>query len=41
MKVMLSYVSWYSIAVHIECDNVILVLTGSNAVVLRMIYLEV
>jgi len=41
MKVMLTCVSWYSIAVHIECDIVKWMLTAGNAVVLEMVYLQV
>jgi len=41
MKVMLTCVSWYSIAVYSECDIVKYMLTGGIVVVHRMIYSEV
>jgi len=41
MKAMLSCVSWYSIAVYVECDLVKYMLTIGIVVVLRMVYSEV
>jgi len=38
---MLTCVSWYSIAVHVECDVLKWILTGGITVVLRMVYSEV
>jgi len=41
MKVMLTCVSWYSIAVYIDCDIVNYMLAGCIDVVFRMVYSEV